>query len=961
MRRRRVGVVFVLVAHVAGTVWPENNFWSERATLRRGGVSSDVKQQSDFVSEGRGSDGGESALSAEVGAKRSFEDCVRSYGALRAGSDPEQGDGPSVVLVRDLHGNKTAQQNIGSLISVLAFEQGLSLVGLEGATGPFVTDEFGSYPDRSIVDRVGWHFLNNNLISGAEFAGLTLSDSPQRLTLWGVESGRLYRSNVLAVKESLARRESAREIIQSIDGAIGLEKNRLYSPALVAFDKNQLLYDSNKIDVGAYLSGLVAMEPAWDRAAFPNVVILLRLLQAEKQVDVQQVKREQRALAEDLGKRVSAREAASIDDIEEAMERAGIEFRNYPALAAQVRLHKEIQRVDHELLLYEIERLGLSVQTRLAERDQQRDLVRLDQDSRLLGRLFRLEMTPADWATYNQRRYEILGLPDRLQLKMDLAEAVRPFESFWAWAARRDKALALNLLDKMASEGKNAALLVVGGFHTDGVAHHLTEAGVTVRVVTPNASFSENEKTYIDSFAEDPPSLRDLVNGQQIALKTYCSLAARAENDSVRRALHIFITGLTAWGHFEFVRAGKSAKDLLAQMKAFMRGWPFEPELVGVTGDGFAMNVGGDSVGVDASNNKPSLTLMASNGNKNGNGPSTANGRESNKVTWNRRLWVAIHNFVFEKHISPDPERDALEKKVERVSEVLVGAYQAGTLDHHNSLLSQLHLTKELLDEVAHEALKKMIAGKNATQISNHPLSGDFVVMRFEGLEGVIGVFPKNIDLQVANNFKKHYLDIKGSLGNLLVPSSLVSNPEPFMLGHQSILRTSILLMKDFTNRESFVGRRFFSLESDKYWPGKETPISKIDSIQKIVSARNNHLRDFSDAVHFAGWEPIQKNLKEKDLGVLDPRLDDRDTLESYLVLCNPWAIRRSDATPNNNSNSYRVPDVLAAEIAEAQRELIADLINRKSSDLVPEARPAEISNRLQEEILRLRRIATQL
>jgi hypothetical protein len=969
-------VVLALLLHKIGFAREENNYWSDRANLRRGGGLSDFDKQVNVNLDGQepggGGAGGESGVESGGGAgvgagsglgdgnTRSFAECVGPYGILRAGLALEQGGGPFVVLIRDLHGNKTAQQNIASLISVLALEQGVSLVGLEGAAGGFVTEEFGSYPDRSIVDTVGTHFLNTNLISGAEFAGLSLSASPQRLTLWGVESARLYQSNVSAVKESLARRESAWELIQSIDGATALQKNRLYSPALVSFDKNQHLYDSNKIDVGAYLAGLVALDPDWDRAAFPNVDILIRLLQAEKQVDVLRVKREQRLLAEELETRLSARGRGDVDgfrltsrrndgqrggdrgvNIEEAIERAGIELHKYPALAARVRLDKEVQRIDHELLLSEIERLGQSVQARLAESVQQQELVRLDQDRRLLGRLFRLEMTPEDWATYNQRRDEILGLPDRLHLKLDLGEAVGPFESFWALAVRRDRALAFNLLNKMRAMGDKSAVLVVGGFHADGVAHYLAKEGVAVRVVTPNASFSEQEKNYVDSFGEEPPALRDLINGQQIALKTYCPLAAGAENDSVRKALHIFIAGLTAWGKIKAESAGVSGRELLDKLREFMGDWPFQPELVGVSETGCEIDLDGERFSVGGSGTKPLLTLMASNGNKNGGGSSTGNGRENNGVSWKRRLWLAFKNFVLEKQTPLDPHGDALKRKVERVSDLLVGAYQAGTLTSQNRLMTELNITQTELEGVANQTLRKIIAGKKASLVNDHPLSGDFIVVRFEGLGGVIGVLPRENNMPATAEFNRHFLEVKGSLGKLVVPASLVFNQEPFLLDNKSIVRTSILLMKDFTNTQRHSERRFFSLKSNQYWPSKSFLTAEARPIKDLALARQNRLEAFSETIFYAGWEPVQKQLKEKDFGVLELTRDHPASLDDHLVLCNPWAIKRRESS-GGNSAPHRVPDVFSDEIAKAQRRLIADRLNRKSASPVPEAKPGK-------------------
>lgn len=979
-----IGLVVLL--HDTGVVRSENNYWSERAAQRRdnGFFSVDISTANSQDTSGDSFRSPDIAKTTQfpLSSDRSVWDSIGHFGTLRPGSALDRPDGPWIFLIRDIHGNASAQNNIAAAIAALAQNQGVSLVGLEGATGPFLTDEFSAYPDRTIVDRVGVHFLNNNRISGAEFAGLSLSASPRRLTLWGVDSPRLYHANVLAAKESIAQRESAREAFQSIDGAIALEKKRLYSPALVAFEDNQRLFDLNKIDLDVYLSKLVGWVPQWEGDAYPNVDILLRSLRVEKQLDRLQLKREQSALAEELGKRVSFRDLGALDGfrltarrndgqggrewndawgerdgqiagdwagtIQKVMERAGIGFQKYPALAAQVRLNKEIQRIDHELLLYEIERFGQSVQARLAESSQQQNLVRLDQDSRLLGRLFRLEMTPTEWTTYNERRNEILALPDRLHLKLDLAEAVRPFESFWAWAQRRDKALAFNLLKKMRSSGEKSAVLVAGGFHTDGVAAILAEAGVAVTVMTPNASITVEDRNYIDLFAKDPPALRELVNGQQVALKTQCPLAAGADTDSVRRALHIFIAGLTAWGRFKAERAGSSVQESLDKLRGFMEGWPLEPELVGVAENGIEINLGGDRARVEESNNGPILTLMSSNGNKNGGGSSTGNGRENNEVSWKWRLWVMVRNFMLEEQIPIDPQKEERARRINQVSDRLIVAYQAGTLNQYGKLLDGLNLTNDMLDEVANDTLKKLINGKKASRVSNHPLSGEFVVLRFEGLEGVIGIFPALGGAKADDDLKNHFLNLKNSLGKLFVPSTLVVDPDSLNVDGRDIRRKSLLILKDFTSVAVAGDQRFVPLESDRFWPRGPKLDANKEFLNTIRIERSGKKEILTRNLLSRGWEPSAKSLEEKTLGIFG----------SELVIVNPRSIKLTDSS---NNDRHRVPDVFAGHIANAQRQLIADRINRKSASPVPEAKPGEFPNRLQQEMNRLRRIATQL
>jgi hypothetical protein len=133
------------------------------------------------------------------------------------------------------------------------------------------------------------------------------------------------------------------------------------------------------------------------------------------------------------------------------------------------------------------------------------------------------------------------------------------------------------------------------------------------------------------------------------------------------------------------------------------------------------------------------------------------------------------------------------------------------------------------------------------------------------------------------------------------------------------------------------------------------------DSISKIGQARTNKKNIFSESLHYLGWEPSGYGLSEKALGVLEPRAGTRDVVEPHLVLFNPLAIKRRQPSPPSQRDPNRIPDVFSSEIEKAQRALIADRINRKSSSPVPEAKPGEIPNRLQREMDRLRRIATQI
>jgi hypothetical protein len=102
------------------------------------------------------------------------------------------------------------------MIGQLAQEPGISLVGLEGASGSFSLEPYRDYPDASITKDIADLFLKKGLIAGPEYAGLTLPKSPD---FFGAEDQSLYTANVKALKKAFKGREGAQETLASLQRA----------------------------------------------------------------------------------------------------------------------------------------------------------------------------------------------------------------------------------------------------------------------------------------------------------------------------------------------------------------------------------------------------------------------------------------------------------------------------------------------------------------------------------------------------------------------------------------------------------------------------------------------------------------------------------------------------------------------------------------------------------------------
>jgi len=81
----------------------------------------------------------------------------------------------SVILIEDVHMNLEAQKHISEAIKIFGDEKGTEkvLVGLEGANGGFIYDEFKTVPVPDIAEKVSNAFLETLDISGPAHAGFT--------------------------------------------------------------------------------------------------------------------------------------------------------------------------------------------------------------------------------------------------------------------------------------------------------------------------------------------------------------------------------------------------------------------------------------------------------------------------------------------------------------------------------------------------------------------------------------------------------------------------------------------------------------------------------------------------------------------------------------------------------------------------------------------------------------------
>src|SRR5207253_1663121 len=92
---------------------------------------------------------------------------------------------------------------------------------------------------------------------------------------------------------------------------------------------------------------------------------------------------------------------------------------------------------------------------------------------------------------------------------------LKTFEAFYQEADARDQAMSANLLRAMEDHKAKVAVLVTGGFHSQGMDAFFHQQGVTNVTFVPKISKveTENSSAYLSVFTQEKTPLEKLFEG----------------------------------------------------------------------------------------------------------------------------------------------------------------------------------------------------------------------------------------------------------------------------------------------------------------------------------------------------------------------------------------------------------------------------------------------------------------
>ena len=453
---------------------------------------------------------------------------------------PNAADRPLIVHIQDVHEQREAQMNISGLINELVGTGAVSLVGLEGATGAFDLTPYRTFPNKAVIGDVADFMVQEHMIGGGEHAGWTAEKDP---TLWGVEEVGIYLKNLNSFKEALPVQQRVQDRIKSWEYRLAQVKPKVFSPELKAFDDSQARYKSGTLALPEYVD-LLEKTVKLDATKFPATVAFRHCLSLEKALNFSDVEKERTRLIESLTKALSEKEIAALvqrtllyksgrlsyggyyDSLQTICEAKGVSLSRFPAMAAYIKYVLASEQIKPEALLSELDTLQENAATALVRTPDERAIYDLAQDLHSLTNLAAFKMAPHDWATYQQARSRIMDMAARMDRLApgadnyagDLPKDLIPFEGFCQAALARDRTLTDNLLAKMKASGQKNAILLTGGFHTEGMTDLLRKEKVSYVVFTPTLTEVSSDSNYLD-FLKNRPALEKLFTQEKITTK----------------------------------------------------------------------------------------------------------------------------------------------------------------------------------------------------------------------------------------------------------------------------------------------------------------------------------------------------------------------------------------------------------------------------------------------------------
>ena len=453
-----------------------------------------------------------------------------NYGSIRD-SYFAGGNSPMIVHVQDLHSNYDAQISIYNIINELIDRYNLNLVTVEGSVGRLETAPFSSYKDEKIKEEAAKYFLKTGELDGAAFAHIMKKSG---FAFWGVDDKTLYKDNVAAYKASIDNNQANAAYYRNMRSILELLKEKAYSKVLKTLDKSTQDYKKETLEFTDYIEYINSLFIQYkiDKNDHTNFTKLVEILNKEKDIDFVEVDNQRAQYIDNLSSILEKSDLSQLLDsslhfktgkisalkfyeyIKELSKREDTPSLEdgYKQLALYIDYIKLYSQVNTIVLFNEIDNIEKLLKNKLFRNDTERKIDKFSYILDVCNDLFNLKLTKESLQYYrdNRRQFQTASFINfisdaakkyGIKYKLDPAfrkvdQALPSLERFYNLAEERDNTLVFNTLNKMQENRTDMAVLVSGGFHTEGITRLLKDKKISYIVITPKIDTLQNDSVY---------------------------------------------------------------------------------------------------------------------------------------------------------------------------------------------------------------------------------------------------------------------------------------------------------------------------------------------------------------------------------------------------------------------------------------------------------------------------------
>lgn len=450
------------------------------------------------------------------------------------------GDGPTIIHLQNAHGNYEAQKKIQAILHYLREHYGIKILFLEGSASRLNPELLAFAPgDKSRNLQIADSLAKKSLVKGAE---LFLLEAPDAAA-YGIENIQDYISNGKAFEGVVTQQEKTRVFLS----AMNLQIERLSSPYLNknlrAFLKRLDDFEAKKVvpllDWLDYLKfhakerlGIDLSDPLY-QMDWPMLLRFFKLKEFESKINRNAFAKEKpqflaaiQSAPEEIRQQIEGLLSAPLSQNQLPDPETGLlfermlssvpesfNFKAYPNVELFIG-HLILQsELKSDRLFDEMDHLAGNISQTLAQTKEEKKLLGLFKDHRILKKLFALEMTPGDYELFLKRGERIRPknlIPQFLDINRSkrvrdgqfshMEEIESLFEKareFYWWAKKRDQTMIQNVESRLRETEQNKIVVITGGFHSGPFNDYFKNKGYNYALIAPKITDIGGKEAYV--------------------------------------------------------------------------------------------------------------------------------------------------------------------------------------------------------------------------------------------------------------------------------------------------------------------------------------------------------------------------------------------------------------------------------------------------------------------------------